>query len=84
MSMFPMTELCTATPDYDQRPESQHEIHKPEILHTFGSNVGPLALAPQKKTFIAVGMSKCKPFNKQFYQVIVVQVIVFIKCTKFQ
>ena len=40
--------------------------------------------APEKKTFIAVGMSKCKAFNKQFYQVIVVQVIVFIKCTKFQ
>jgi len=47
--MFSMTELCTATPDYDQRPESQHEIQKPEILRTFGSNVGPLALAPQKK-----------------------------------
>ena len=45
-------------PDDDQRPESLHGIHKPEVLHyiwyldvglhMFGSNIGPLALAPQE------------------------------------
>ena len=51
-----VTELCTSVTDYGKCPKSQHGIHKPEIrhyisfldvgLHTFGSNVGTLNLAP--------------------------------------
>jgi len=54
-----LTELCTSMPDYNQRIHSQHGIHKNRKYSTmfdfwtlvfirFRSNVGPLALAPQK------------------------------------
>jgi len=69
--MTDLMEPSAAKTDYDQRPISQHGIHKPEeigLLHfiwfldvglnTVGSNVGPLTFSVPENTFTTVRMPK--------------------------